>query len=182
MKCPRCYTETAERIEVCPQCAFAFSLLETQMSPPPPQAGHINDLAGILTLEETQRLEQRCQEVFASTQVELIVVTLPTTAPLQPAEYVFWLANRWDMGGPENRGLLILLALHERRIESEVGYALEPFLSDAESSRILQSHVVPFLQKGQYAEGLYQAVDVLGKFFEAVHRVTTRQGRRKYFV
>lgn len=181
MKCPRCHAEMSELVEVCPHCAFTFAIVDTQMPLPPPQAGHINDLAGVLMAEEVLRLEQRCQEVFARTQVELIVVTVPTTAPLQPAEYVFWLANRWAMGGPENRGLLILLALQERRIESEVGYALETLLSDAESSRMLQTHVVPFLQKGQYAEGLYQAVDVLGKFFEAAYRAATRTGWRKYF-
>jgi uncharacterized protein len=85
------------------------------------------------------------------------------------------------MGGLENRGLLILLALQERRIESEVGYALESLLSDAESSRILRLHVVPFLHNGQYAAGLYQAVDVLGKFFEAAYRAATRTGWRKFF-
>jgi uncharacterized membrane protein YgcG len=181
MKCPRCQTETTEYIAVCPQCDFSLALLEPHMSAPAPQAGPINDWAGILTAEETLRLAQRCQEVLARTQVELIVAIIPTTAPLSPAEYVFWLANRWDMGGPNNRGLLLLLALQEHRIESEVGYALEPWLSDAESYRILQSHVVPFLQKGQYAAGLYQAVDVLGKFFEAIHKTTTRQGWKKYF-
>ena len=179
MKCPRCHRETAERMAVCPQCAFTFAVLDAQL-PPPPQAGHINDLAGILTAAEALRLDRRCQEVFARTQVELIVVTVSTTAPLQPTEYIFWLANRWDMGGPENRGLLILLALQERRIESEVGYALEPLLSDAESSRMLHMHVVPFLHKGQYAEGLYQAVDVLGKFFEAAHRAATRKRWRRF--
>lgn len=181
MQCPRCHGETAERVEVCPQCAFTFAVLDAQLPPPPSQAGHINDLAGILTAAEASRLDQRCQAVFASTQVELIVVTVPTTAPLQPTEYIFWLANRWDMGGLENRGLLILLALQERRIESEVGYALESLLSDAESSRILHLHVVPFLHNGQYAAGLYQAVDVLGKFFEAAYRAATRTGWRKFF-
>jgi uncharacterized protein len=94
---------------------------------------------------------------------------------MAPAEYVFWLANRWDMGGVENRGLLILLALHERRVESEVGYALEGLLSDAAAAQLLEEHVVPWLRTGQYAEGLYQAVNVLGKILEAAHRPRRRR-------
>jgi len=47
-----------------------------------------------------------------------------------------------------------------------VGYSLEPIITDEESLRILQEHVVPFLREGNYAEGLYQAVDVLGQIIE----------------
>jgi uncharacterized protein len=163
-------------VEVCPHCAFTFSILEAQLPPPPPQTGPVNDWAGVLAAAEAERIAGRCQEVFATTQAELIVVTVPTTAPIQPAEYVFWLANRWDMGGPENRGLLILLALHEHRIESEVGYALETLLTDEESADILHTHVVPFLRDGRYAEGLYQAVDVLGKAITATRQAYHRRG------
>src|SRR5919108_5967420 len=175
MPCPRCHAEVAEDVEVCPHCQFTLSVLELQLPPPPPQTGHVNDWAGVLSAAAAARIAQRCQEVLARTRAELIVVTVATTAPIQPAEYVFWLANHWDMGGAENRGLLILLALQERRVESEVGYALEPLLSDAASAQLLEEHVVPWLRTGQYAEGLYRAVNVLGKALEAAHRPPRRR-------
>ena len=179
MRCPRCHVEVAEEVEVCPHCGFSLSVLEMQLPPPPPQTGHVNDWAGVLSVAEAERIARRCQEVFARTRAELIVVTVPTTAPIQPAEYSFWLANRWDMGGAENRGLLILLALQERRVESEVGYALEPFLSDAASAQLLEGHVVPLLRAGRYAEGLYQAVNVLANALEAAHRPARRRFWRR---
>jgi uncharacterized protein len=74
------------------------------------------------------------------------------------------------------------LALHERRIESEVGYGLEPLLSDVESELIIQEHVVPYLCAGQYAEGLYQAVNALGQALGAKHRAATRKRWRDRFV
>jgi uncharacterized protein len=175
MPCPRCHAEVAEDVEACPHCHFALSVLELQLPPPPPQAGHVNDWAGVLSVTVAERIVHRCQEVLARTQAELIVVTVSTTAPVQPAEYIFWLANRWDMGGTENRGLLILLALQERRIESEVGYALEPLLSDAVSAQLLEEHVVPLLRTEQYDEGMYQAVNVLGKALEAAYRPARRR-------
>jgi uncharacterized protein len=162
-------------VEVCPHCRFTLSVLELQFPPPPPQIGHVNDWAGVLSATAAERIAHRCQEVFARTQAELIVVTVSTTAPVQPAEYIFWLANRWDMGGTENRGLLILLALQERRVESEVGYALEPLLSDAVSAQLLEEHVVPLLRTEQYADGMYQAVNVLGKALEAAYRPARRR-------
>ena len=180
--CPHCGTTFAERTEACPQCDFSLATLDAQMPPPPLQAGPVNDWAGVLTAEDAQRLIQKCQAIHQAVQAELGVVTVETTTPLKPAEYVFWLANHWDMGGPENRGLLILLALHERRIESEVGYGLEPLLSDVESELIIQEHVVPYLYAGQYAEGLYQAVNAFGQALGVKHKAATRKRWRDRFV
>ena len=182
IRCPQCYTTFTERMEACPQCGFSLATLDTQMPPPPLQAGPVNDWADVLTAEDAQRLLQKCQAVHQAAQAELSVVTVETTIPLKPAEYVFWLANHWEIGGSENRGLLILLALHERRIESEVGYGLEPLLSDSESELIIQEHVVPYLYAGQYAEGLYQAVNALGQALIVKHKVATRKRWRDRFV
>jgi uncharacterized protein len=182
IRCPHCGTILAERMTACPQCDFSLATLDAHMPPPPLQAGPVNDWAGVLTAEDTQRLIQKCQAIHQAAQAELSVVTVETTTPLKPAEYIFWLANHWDIGGPENRGLLILLALHERRIESEVGYGLEPLLSDVESELIIQEHVVPYLYAGQYAEGLYQAVNALGQALGAKHRAATRKRWRDRFV
>lgn len=182
IRCPQCYTTFTERMEACPQCGFSLATLDTQMPPPPLQAGPVNDWADVLTAEDAQRLLQKCQAVHQAAQAELSVVTVETTAPLKPAEYVFWLANHWEIGGSENRGLLILLALHERRIESEVGYGLEPLLSDSESELIIQEHVVPYLYAGQYAEGLYQAVNALGQALIVKHKAATRKRWRDRFV
>ena len=182
IRCPQCYTTFTDRMEACPQCGFSLATLDTQMPPPPLQAGPVNDWADVLTAEDAQRLLQKCQAIHQAAQAELSVVTVETTIPLKPAEYVFWLANHWDIGGSENRGLLILLALHERRIESEVGYGLEPLLSDTESELIIQEHVVPYLYAGQYAEGLYQAVNALGQALIVKHKVATRKRWRDRFV
>lgn len=182
IRCPQCYTTFTERMEACPQCGFSLATLDTQMPPPPLQAGPVNDWADVLTAEDAQRLLQKCQAVHQAAQAELSVVTVETTIPLKPAEYVFWLANHWEIGGSENRGLLILLALHERRIESEVGYGLEPLLSDSESELIIQEHVVPYLYAGQYAEGLYQAVNALGQALGVKHKAATRKRWRDRFV
>ena len=168
-------------MSTCPHCALTFTQLDTQIACPPVQTGHVNDLAALLMSADRERLEQRCKNIQRTTNAEFVVVTVRTTAPLKPSEYVFWLANRWDMGGPENRGLLVLLALNERRIESEVGYGLERFVSDGESQQILQEHVVPLLQAGQYAEGLYRAVDILGKVLAVKQNAAQGRRWRSYF-
>lgn len=181
MKCPSCSTEISDRMDACPNCNFTLAILDAQLPPPPLRSGYVNDFAKVLSREEALRVEQRCYEIFLKTKAELVVVTVPTTAPVKPSEYVFWLSNRWDIGGWENRGLMILLALEEHRIESEVGYSLEPIITDQGSFQVLQEHVVPFLQEGNYAEGLYQAVHVLGQIIEGAQKELEPKWWKKLF-
>jgi hypothetical protein len=68
MPCPRCHAEIAEDVEVCPHCRFTLSVLELQFPPPPPQTGHVNDWAGVLSATAAERITQRCQEVLARAQ------------------------------------------------------------------------------------------------------------------
>lgn len=181
MKCPSCHTEISDRVDACPSCNFTLAVLDTRLPPPPLRSGYVHDFAKVLSKEEILRIEQHCHEIFLKTQAELIVVTVPRTKPVKPSEYVFWLANRWNLGGAEHRGIMILLALEERRIESEVGYSLEPVITDEESFQVLQRHVVPFLQKGNYGEGLYQAVDILGQIIEGTQKARELKWWKKLF-
>jgi hypothetical protein len=73
--CPHCGTTFAERTEACPQCDFSLATLDAQMPPPPLQAGPVNDWAGVLTAEDTQRLIQKCQAIHQAVQADLGVVT-----------------------------------------------------------------------------------------------------------
>ncbi|MCI0528269.1 MAG: TPM domain-containing protein, partial [Nitrospira sp.] len=121
MKCPSCSTEISDQVDACPNCHFTLAILDVRLPPPPLRSGYVNDFAKVLSREEALRIEQRCYEIFMRAQVELVIVTIPTTTPVKPSEYVFWLTNRWDIGGLENRGVMVLLALKERQVESEVG-------------------------------------------------------------
>lgn len=165
MHCPRCATDISDRVERCPACAFTLGDLDTQAGAPPLRTGAVTDLADVLSAADRERLAARAELCRHRTGADLAVLVAPRS-PLPPPQYVFWLFNRWDVGGAENRGLLILLSLDERRIECEVGYALEAIIDDENSGRVLDEHVVPLLARGDIAAGLWQAVDVLAQILE----------------
>jgi uncharacterized protein len=121
-------------------------------------------------------LEGRLRALAASTGGEMCVVTRSTTRPVRPAEYAFWLFNRWQLARSHHRGLLILLALREQRIETEVGYGWESVASDLETGAVLDVHVVPRLREGDFERALIAAVDELGALFEATRPVSPRSG------
>ena len=161
MLCPHCRTNINDPVPECPTCGFHIRDLDAELGPPPTYPGLLLDEAGLLDPNEHQSLLDRLEVFNTKTRCQLVVVTRVTTAPRLPTEYVFWLFNRWKVGGEKHRGLLILLARDERRIEVEVGYGLEQIITDQVSQSILDAHCVPFLQAERFAEALTWAADVL---------------------
>jgi uncharacterized protein len=165
MLCPHCQRDVPDRVEVCP-CGFSIADLD-RLAGRPPKKAHVHDGAAVLSPEAEDRLAARIRDFVDRTGGELCVVTVVRTAPLQPAEMAFWLHNRWKVGGPEHRGLLVLLALEERRIECEVGYGLEPIVTDEASGELLDREVVPLLAGGEVEAGVEAAVERLCQLVEA---------------
>ncbi len=166
MHCPKCAIDLNDDVPRCPQCGFTIDDLDPVLGPPPERAGLVTDLAGVLTEAGRERLTGRLREFAERTGDEFLVVTRETTEPRLPSEYVFWLFDRWRVGGEGHTGLLVLLAMKERRIEVEVGFALEHFVTDAAACEILQGHAVPFLKKGAFDDGLFHSVNVLALVVE----------------
>lgn len=161
MHCPKCAIDINDDAPQCPACGFHIDELDPVLGPPPDRAGLVTDLAGVLSEHGFQRLTE-CLQAFADqTGHEFLVITRDSTAPRLPSEYVFWLFNRWQVGGEAHRGMLVLLAMQERRIEVEVGHPLEDLVTDAAAATILEAHAVPFFREGAYDDGLFHAAHVL---------------------
>ena len=166
VRCPHCAIDLNDPSPQCPRCGFHIRDLDAVLGDPPPRTGNVVDAAGVFTAADARRLEERLAAFASHTGFEMVVATVSTTKPRLPSEYVFWLFNRWMIGGDRHAGVMILLAMAERRIESEVGHALERVVTDAASTRILEEHAVPFLRAQRYGEGVYHAVDMLARVLE----------------
>jgi uncharacterized protein len=147
--------------------------LERRLPDHPQRQGFVNDFAALLTPEESARLEGRLAQFQQQYDGEIVVATVPSTQPLKPSEFVFWLFNHWRIGGEAHAGLMILLAYQEHRIECEVGYSWEPVISDLESGQVLDEHVVPLLQEGKVAEALWKGVTELAGILETASASAT---------
>jgi uncharacterized protein len=124
---------------------------------PRPQ-GAVNDFAGIISPEYRRAIDLLAREVLQKTKTSVVVVTVDTIGDSDPADYVNRLYEAWGIGTKEDdRGVLIFLALKERRIRIETGYGVEGILPDGRVGQILDSSVVPSLRQGKYGEGLYNA-------------------------
>ncbi len=64
----------------------------------------------------------------------------------------------------KDNGLLILFSKIDRQVRIEVGYGLEPYITDAVASRIIRNTMIPRFKEDQYFEGISQATDQLITF------------------
>jgi len=118
-------------------------------------SGYVNDFAGVFDPTQKATLESFLTEVDQKTRAQVAVVVLPSLEGGEITDFSNRLFERWKVGHREdNRGLLFLAALEERKIWVEVGYGLEPLLPDARVGRILDEQVIPSFRTGAIAEGL----------------------------
>ena len=125
-------------------------------------AGYVNDFAQVIDPGTRSDILQLLTSLEKKTSVEIAVVTLATTAPLDSKSYAVELFNKWGLGkkGYDN-GALILFVKDDKRIEVEVGYGLEDILTDGYIGRTLDENAIPFFKKGKYAEGLYMLSTII---------------------
>jgi len=128
----------------------------------PDYKGFVNDFAGVIDASTRQKMEGLCQALEKKTSAELAIVAVNTVEPLDSKEYAVKLFEKWKIGkkGKDN-GILILLAMEEKRIEIEVGYGLEGVIPDAQAGGILDKYAVPFFKEGKFGEGLYSTATAL---------------------
>ncbi len=161
MKCPRCGWIGEQRVDACPGCGFTLLALQVPAHLQLQRQNTVNDFANLLSDSEREQLKERLQQLSETMGGVLVIATVLAVAPLKPGEYAFWLYHHWRL--PAN-GLLLLIALQERWIESEVGLAWEPLLSDVETGEALQA-AVPLFKEGRYADGLLNALQVIEQLY-----------------
>lgn len=125
----------------------------------PQPAGWINDFAGVINQEYKEKLNSLIQESEEKTSAEIAVVTVASIAPYDEKEYARLLFDNWRPGkkGKDN-GVLVLLAIKERRWRIETGYGIEGILPDGLCGEIGRNYMVPYFKQSKYSEGLYYGV------------------------
>lgn len=122
----------------------------------PKPEGRVNDYANVIPPDYLEKLQALIAEVETKTSAEIAVVTMESIAPYDEVSYARLLFDNWKIGkkGKDN-GVLVLLAVRERRWRIETGYGVEGILPDGKCGEIGRSYMVPLFKQGKYGEGLY---------------------------
>lgn len=118
----------------------------------------VNDFAQVVDPANAGVIEEMSRALKAATGDVVVVATVPTIEPYADIrEYATRLfeSNGRGIGekGKDN-GLLILLAVKERRVWVEVGYALEQWITDGFAGETSRNYMAPAFREGRYGDGL----------------------------
>ncbi len=128
--------------------------------PLPEPTGFINDYAGVLNPQIQAHLEGLSRELRTKTGAEVALAVVPSLGGESVEGYANRVAERWGVGDQEDRGVVLLLAIEDRKIRVEVGYGLEGVIPDGRAGEI-RDGMTPYLQQGDYDSAITLGVTAI---------------------
>lgn len=126
--------------------------------------GAVNDFAGVLSDGTGRSLEGLSRVLLTETGVSLVVVTTRSLGGESIDEVASKLYERWGIGRQgQDEGVLVLVAVEDRRIRIETGYGAEGYVTDARASGIIREVARPSLAQGRWDEGISATAVALGR-------------------
>ncbi|WP_293357395.1 TPM domain-containing protein [Phenylobacterium sp.] len=130
----------------------------------PPLTGRVVDDAQILSPATEARLTQELATLEQQTGHQLVVATLPDLQGYEIEDYGYQLLRTWGIGRKgEDDGVILIVAPNQKKVRIEVGYGLEPVLTDALSSLIIQRAILPAFKAGQMEKGVVAGTEAIAR-------------------
>jgi uncharacterized protein len=121
--------------------------------------GRVVDNAQILSAEARTRLTAMLKAHEDATGNQIAVLTVPTIRPQSIEEFAVAVFNSWKLGQKaRNNGVLVVVVPEDRRMRIEVGYGLEPVLTDSTAGAIIRDVMAPAFKRGDYDAGVQDGV------------------------
>jgi len=128
----------------------------------PKPVGFINDFAKVIDENTKHKIELIIKDTYEKTQIPIVILTMPNINDMDYNEYANLVYNKWGIGKKGiDKGILIFVALKERKLKIETGYGVEEILPDGLVGEIRDRYLVPYFKQGKFGEGLYQGVKAI---------------------
>lgn len=161
---------------VCEEPAFAeqpagVEMVEGVAPYPKPDAGYVTDLAGMLSRDEEERIEQWLWQAEKEKGIEIAVVTINALQDYPGSEndsiesFATGLFNRYGIGNlPKNDGILLLVSRRDRKMRIELGQGWGRG-HDAAAASIIARDLRPQFKSERYGAGIEAGVkSILAEF------------------
>jgi uncharacterized protein len=131
----------------------------------PKLSGRVVDEANLLDPQQEAALTAKLQGLDTRTKRQLVVATLNSLEGYEISDYGYQLGRHWAIGQDgkgeteKDNGAILIIAPNERKMRIEVGYGLEPVLTDGLSSTIIRNDITPLFKTGDFAGGINAGVD-----------------------
>ena len=131
----------------------------------PALTGRIVDEANLLDPAQEAALTVKLEGLETRTKRQFVVATLNSLQGYDIADYGYQLGRHWAIGqdglgeAEKDNGAILIIAPNERKLRIEVGYGLEPVLTDGFSSSVIRNDITPSFKAGDFAGGINIGVD-----------------------
>ncbi len=135
---------------------FAYSSFAAKV---PALTGRVVDNADIISRKDTEEINSYLENLENSTGAQVAVLTVESLDGDSIEDFSMKVAENWKLGQKDkDNGVLITVALEERKIRIEVGYGLEGTLTDTKCGLIQRNVMIPEFRNGDYSEGILKGV------------------------
>ncbi|HWT64726.1 MAG TPA: TPM domain-containing protein [Terracidiphilus sp.] len=145
-------------------CAPVVPVPAEQVKDLPKPTDYVSDFAHVLSPDAVAKIDSLCAQLdHTKANAQIAVVTVKTLEGEDSAQWANELEDQWKMGRKgSDRGVLVLLAVDDRKRRIEVGYGLEGILNDAKLGDIGRA-MVPYLRARDYDNAVLLAVGQVGQ-------------------
>jgi uncharacterized protein len=132
-------------------------------------AGRVNDTANLIPPEQRQRIEAQLAQFEKQTGDQIVVLTVDSLDGEPIEDFANKVGRTWALGQKgKNNGAILLVSKQDRKMRIEVGYGLEPELTDLQTSLIQNQVIIPHFKQGDFGGGIEAGVGAI---------LTTLQGQ-----
>jgi len=140
-----------------------------------PPREYVKDLANVLSIEHTENIQAAISYHRQTSTNQIAILTIPSLKSRPLEDLSLTVARAWGIGTKENdNGVLLLIAMKERKIRIEVGYGLEGALTDAIAGSIIRNEMTPSFKTGAYGFGTWMGVEAIIEAIEGEYNVKER--------
>lgn len=158
--------------------ASGASLRAERVKDLPAPQNYVSDFANVMSPQTAFGLDNLCAQVDHQAHAQIAVITVKTLEDVPIEDFAIQLEDKWGVGPKkDDRGILIILAIQDRKRRIEVGYGLEHVITDQQAGEIGRA-MEPLLQQGNYDGAVTLAVTQIASRIAADAGVTLQAQRR----
>src|ERR1700743_2036409 len=152
-------------------CLLLFAVLAFAQELPPKSNTLVTDFTNTLSSSDKDQLERKLVAFDDSSSTQIAVVIMKSTGDYDINDYGQKLGRAWGIGQKgKNNGILVLVAMGDRKVNIQTGYGAEGALPDIITHQIIQNDITPRFKDGDYYGGLNAGTDDIIKYTKGEYK------------
>lgn len=140
----------------------------------------VNDYTGTLSASQLQQLENKLVAFDDTTSTQIAIAIVKSVGDYDINDYTLQLGRKWGVGGEKkNNGVMIVVALGDRKISIQTGYGIEGALPDVYTNRIIENDIKPAFKAGDYFAGLDAGTNSIIKLVKGEYKADAPKRGKK---